>query len=186
MQAARRTQRTGGMLALGIFHVAFGAVGTLASCAFLLAGIALLVPSRFFAVTTGPLALGNTSHKVGAAIGIFMLGLTHATASVVLIVGGVRVFDVARSARPLSMVAAFLWTFANVIEFFAFGPPIWWFLVMNAYPVIVELLFLRPDWRAAFAGGALDPLEAALPAPRARDPRDAPPAPPASPPRAET
>jgi hypothetical protein len=153
------------MLVLGIAHVALGAVGTLASCAFLLAGIALLVPAHLFAITSGPLAAFNTSHKVGTAVGIFVLGITHAIASVTLIVAGVRVFDVARSARKLSMLAAFLWTFANVVEFFAFSPPIWWFMAMNAYPVAVELLFLRTDWRAAFSGE--DPEPAPVPRPDA-------------------
>ena len=168
------------MLVLGMSHIAFGAVGTLASCAFLLAGIALLVPARLFSIATGPLAASSTNHKVATAVGIFLLGITHAIASVILIVAGVRVFDVARSARKLSMVAAFMWTFANVVEFFAFGAPIWWFMLMNAYPVVVELLFLRTDWRAAFSSEELDdaraPLVAAPQPPRPSNPPTEPPA----------
>jgi hypothetical protein len=138
-------RRTNGMLLLGVLHMVLGALGALFSCALLLIGIALRVPSLI--TIEHPILVGAR----GAASGIIAIALCRAISSVILIVAGIRVLDVAPAGRSLSLAAAFTWTFINVIEAFAFSEPLWWFLIATAYPLVTEWLFLRKDWRAAFS-----------------------------------
>jgi hypothetical protein len=145
-------KRSSGMAALGVLHIVVGAVGFLFSCAMLLTIIVLLLPSHYVLLQL-PTAVMHEKARLFFAL---FLALLHALASILLIVAGVRVLDVSPSGRKLSMVAAFLWTFICIIEYFAsdFFTQRWSivvFLVLNAYPITIELLFLRTDWREAFS-----------------------------------
>jgi hypothetical protein len=87
----------------------------------------------------------------GAGVTILGLGVTRFVASLLLVVAGIRVFDVAPSGPMLSRAAVMMWTMANVAEFFATRRSLTVFLLASAYPVVVELLFLRGDWQREFA-----------------------------------
>jgi hypothetical protein len=141
------------MLVLGVAHVVLGALGALVSCAILIGGAIAL-----FGATVG-IALGPKFHTWFATgskafvpmFGVFLDGALRLVASIILVVAGIRVLDVAPSGRSLSMTAALTWTMVTVGEFFAIQPPLYYFLLMAAYPALVEILFMRKDWRAAFA-----------------------------------
>lgn len=149
-------KRTGGMATLGIAHIGIGALGVLASCVLLIVWVTFLFPSHLVAIA-GPIATVLPKKSL-AVLGI-VLAVLRAVAGVLLIVAGVRVLDVAPAGRKLSMTAAFLWTFVNVTDFFALDLFVYkwsiaWFLASNGYPLVIEMLFLRRDWRVAFSGEA--------------------------------
>src|SRR5205814_866418 len=78
------------------------------------------------------------------------------TIAVVLVLAGLRVLDVAPAGRRLSHLAAYAWVSLNVLEAFALHEPLWMFLGGTAYPLLVEWIFLRKDWQAAFEKAPLD------------------------------
>jgi hypothetical protein len=138
------------MFVLGVTHIVLGTFGFLASCVMLIFAGAMLVPSSFIRVDQLPLfpTVGRTGSM---AVGILLLGVARAVASVTLIIAGVRVLDVSPAGRRLSLAAIYIWTFVNVFEAFALSEPLWVFLLLTAYPLIVEILFLRSRWRVAFS-----------------------------------
>ncbi len=146
------SKRTSGMAALGATHVLFGGVGALASIGLVFAAIVVLVAPHFVDLSTSPLHISHedVARTRSTAVGLLLLGVVRAVTSVVLIVAGIRVLDVAPAGRRLSLAAAFAWTFTNVFEAFALSEPLWLFLASTAYPLVTEWIFLRKDWRAAF------------------------------------
>ena len=80
-----------------------------------------------------------------------LIGITRLVASFLLIIAGVRVLDVVPAGRRLSTAAIVAWTLLNVVEMYARGRGLVWFLAMTAYPMIVEILFIQKRWRSAFA-----------------------------------
>ncbi len=141
------------MAALGATHVLLGGVGALVSIGLVLGAIVVIVAPQFVDLSTSPLHLSreDVARTRSTAVGLLLLGLVRAFTSVLLVVAGIRVLDVAPAGRRLSIAAAFTWTFTNVFEAFALSEPLWLFLVSTAYPLFTEWLFLRKDWRAAFA-----------------------------------
>jgi hypothetical protein len=146
------SKRTSGMAALGATHVLFGGLGALASIGVVLAATVVLVAPQFVDLSTSPLHIGHddVARKRSIAVGMLLLGVVRAVTSVLLVVAGIRVLDVAPAGRRLSLAAAFVWTFTNVFEAFALSEPLWLFLASTAYPLFTEWIFLRKDWRAAF------------------------------------
>jgi hypothetical protein len=141
-------KRTSGMAALGAVHIVVGALGALASLAVVLVeGLVALAPS---VLDLSKLPMHMSAVR-STAIALLVVGLVRAAMSVLLIVAGIRVLDVAPAGRRLSLVAAFGWTFMNVFEAIAMSEPLWWFLASTAYPLVTEWLFLRKDWRTAFS-----------------------------------
>ena len=122
---------------------------------------------QFVDLSTSPLHLSHddVARTRSTAVGLLLLGLVRAFTSVLLVVAGIRVLDVAPAGRRLSLAAAFTWTFTNVFEAFALSEPLWLFLVSTAYPLFTEWIFLRKDWRAAFT-----PESPAAPAPERHAP----------------
>jgi hypothetical protein len=141
------------MAAIGATHVLFGGIGALASIGLVLGALIVIVAPQFVDLSTSPLHISHedVARTRGAAMGLLLLGLVRAFTSVLLVVAGIRVLDVAPAGRRLSLAAAFTWTFTNVFEAFALSEPLWLFLVSTAYPLFTEWMFLRKDWRAAFA-----------------------------------
>ena len=146
------SKRTSGMAAVAVTHVILGALGALASIGLILATAVVIVAPQFIDLSSSPLHLGHdaVARSRSKAVGLLLLGIVRAVTSVVLIVAGIRVLDVAPAGRRLSLVAAFAWTFTNVFEAFALSEPLWWFLLSTAYPLFTEWMFLRKNWRAAF------------------------------------
>ena len=140
------------MAALGATHVLFGAIGALAAIALVLGAFVVIVAPQFVDLSTSPLHISHedVARTRSTAVGLLLLGLVRAIASVLLVVAGIRVLDVAPAGRRLSLAAAFLWTFTNVFEAFALSEPLWLFLLLTAYPLFTEWMFLRKDWKAAF------------------------------------
>jgi hypothetical protein len=133
-----------------VLHVVFGGLGALGSCVLLVLGFATLFPS-VLGVTRLPDFGAMAEGAFGAGVTILGLGVTRFVASLLLVVAGIRVFDVAPSGPMLSRAAVMMWTMANVAEFFATRRSLTVFLLASAYPVVVELLFLRGDWQREFA-----------------------------------
>ena len=147
------TKRTSGMAALGATHVLFGGLGALASVGVVLGAVVVIVAPQFVDLSTSPLHISHddVARTRSFAVGMLLLGLVRAVTSVLLVVAGIRVLDVAPAGRRLSLAAAFAWTFTNVFEAFALSEPLWLFLLSTAYPLFTEWMFLRKEWRAAFA-----------------------------------
>jgi len=141
------------MAALGSTHILFGGLGALAFVGLTLVAAVVAIEPSLIDVSKLPLHVTaeDLARTRSFAIGMTLLGLLRASTSVLLVVAGIRVLDVAPAGRRLSLAAAFIWTFTNVFEAFALGEPLWLFLVMTAYPLLTEWLFLRKTWRAAFA-----------------------------------
>jgi hypothetical protein len=157
-------KRTSGMAALGATHILLGALGALACIVGLLGALIVAFAPSFIDVSKLPLHL-TTEDLVRTrtpAIGLAVLCAIRVVTSVILIVAGIRVLDVAPAGRRLSLIAAYTWTFTNVFEAFILGEPLVWVLVNTAYPLVTEWLFLRKSWRAAFSGDAVsgEPQEA--------------------------
>jgi hypothetical protein len=146
------TKRTSGMAAMGATHVLLGGLGALASIGLVLGAIVVIVAPQFVDLSTSPLHLSHddVARTRSTAVGMLLLGLVRAFTSVLLVVAGIRVLDVAPAGRRLSLAAAFTWTFTNVFEAFALTEPLWLFLLSTAYPLFTEWMFLRKEWKAAF------------------------------------
>jgi hypothetical protein len=149
-------KRTSGMAALAATHILLGALGALAYVGALLAAIVVAVAPSFVDVAKLPLHLTaeDLARSRSFAIGVAVLFVVRLVLSVLLVVAGIRVLDVAPAGRRLSLAAAYLWTLLNVFEAIVLGEPLWWALMMTAYPLATEWLFLRKEWRAAFASDA--------------------------------
>jgi hypothetical protein len=145
------------MAALGSTHILFGGLGALAFVGLTLVAAVVAFAPSFIDVTKLPIhvAAEDLARTRKFAIGMALLGLLRASTSVLLVIAGIRVLDVAPAGRRLSLIAVFLWTFTNVFEAFALGEPLVWFLCMTAYPLLTEWLFLRKDWKAAFTAEAV-------------------------------
>jgi hypothetical protein len=149
-------KRTSGMAALASTHILLGALGALVYIGALFAAIIVAVAPSFLDVSKLPfhVTAEDLARSRSAAIGIALLFFGRVVLSVLLVVAGIRVLDVAPAGRRLSLVAAYGWTLVNVFEAIAFGEPLFWVLLMTAYPLATEWLFLRKDWRSAFAPDA--------------------------------
>ncbi len=149
-------KRTSGMAALGATHILLGALGALACVGGLLVAVVVAAAPSFIDLSKLPLHVtaDGLARSRSVAGGLAVLFLLRVVASVVLVVAGIRVLDVAPAGRRLSLVAAYGWTFMNVFEAFAFGEPLWWVLLNTAYPLATEWLFLRKNWRDAFSRDA--------------------------------
>jgi hypothetical protein len=148
------------MAALASTHILLGALGALAYTGALLAAIIVAVAPSFLDVSKLPLHVTaeDLARSRSFAIGIAVLCFVRIVMSVLLVVAGIRVLDVAPAGRRLSLIAAYAWTLANVLEAIVLGEPFWWPLLMTAYPLATEWLFLRKDWRLAFSPDATAPV----------------------------
>jgi hypothetical protein len=144
------------MAALAATHILLGALGALMYIGALLVAIVVAVAPSVLDVSKLPLHVTaeDLARSRSFAIGMAILFLVRVVMSVLLVVAGIRVLDVAPAGRRLSLVAAYLWTLVNVLEAIILGEPLWWALLMTAYPLATEWLFLRKDWRTAFAPDA--------------------------------
>lgn len=153
-------RRTTGMLFIGVANVVIGALGAIASLVLAVGCVVVLVPSLFHAITH-PWGLQQPQNQGGMLILVGLMAIARVIAAVLLIWGGVRMFDLAPMGRRLSLLAIYAWTFANVMDFVIWAPG-WVFFALTAYPALVEILFLRKRWRDAFTYGPDEaPLAAA-------------------------
>jgi hypothetical protein len=157
-------KRTRGMAALGATHILLGALGALACIVGLLVALIVAFAPSFIDVSKLPLHLTteDLARTRSPAIGLAVLCAIRVVTSVILVVAGIRVLDVAPAGRRLSLIAAYTWTFTNVFEAFILGEPLVWVLLNTAYPLATEWLFLRKSWRVAFSrdGVSGEPQEA--------------------------
>jgi hypothetical protein len=146
------------MLLVGVVDIVLGAVGALFSCAWVLVVVAWRFPhllgpvhppfGNFPDIEFAPAEDLPAINRTFALVLAF--GIGQAVASVFFVLAGLRVLDVAPAGRRLSLVAIYLWTFIALAELIVM--PWWWFLMLAAYPALVEVLFQTRRWKEAFSG----------------------------------
>jgi hypothetical protein len=142
--------RTDGMTVIAVFHFVLGALGVVAAALSIAVGVSLLLPATAHATDALHLTFSSRAHAY--ATGFILDGVARFALNVLLIVAGIRVLDVAPAGRRLSILASMAWTLLNVVELYAFGWSIWIFFVAMLYPMAVETVFLKREWREAFSG----------------------------------
>src|SRR5262249_15406513 len=108
-------KRTSGMAALASTHILLGGLGALAYIGALFAAVIVAVAPSILYVSKLPfhVTAEDFARSRSAAIGIAILFFGRVVLSVVLVVAGIRVLDVAPAGRRLSLVAAYGWTLVN-------------------------------------------------------------------------
>jgi hypothetical protein len=156
-----KKKRTVGMTVIAALDCFFGFLGFVMASAGILSALAA---ERKAIVVEGSMGLaGATAPQQAAAanlLGMSLLSLVIATAA---IAAGVALFLMWRRARVLNLAYAWL-AMAKGVALFAFpvlsrvegaalslGDRAIGLLLGLIYPVVVILLFARPEWKAAFA-----------------------------------
>jgi hypothetical protein len=139
--------RTGGMIAIGVLNIIFGAFGCLGAM------LMVLVGGGLAAIGTAAVENAAEGQQVAAAGGaVALLGLFEFTIGIMLFIGGIGVLKVAPWGRGFSLAAAALAIVnglgqAVILSAFGIGT-----ILGLIYPVVLIICFNRQDWKAAFSG----------------------------------
>ena len=139
--------RTGGMIAIGVLNLIFGAFACIAAALMVLVGGGL---AALGAAASENVAEGQQVASAGGAVAL--LGLFSFTIGAMLFIGGIGVFKVAPWGRGFSLAAAALAIVNNLgqaVILSAFGVGTFLGLI---YPIVLIICFMRADWKAAFSG----------------------------------
>ena len=139
-------KRTGGMTAVGVINIVFGAIGALFAILIVLGGGMMAamgagMEAEFEGAATGAAGLGG----IMAIVGIVAFG-----ASAAMLFSGIGVLGLKPWGRKLAMVCGGAWAVLNIITLFS------GFNLFNlgfaVYGGLLVWLFLQPEWKAAFSG----------------------------------
>ena len=143
-------KRTGGMTAVGVLNIVFGAIGALFSLLIVLGG------GLVAAMGAGMEAEFGAEFE-GAAVGTAGLGGIMAIAGIVafgacaaMVFSGIGVLGLKPWGRKLAMVCGGAWAVLNIITLFGGFNPL--NLGFAVYGGLLVWLFLKPEWKAAFSG----------------------------------
>ncbi len=143
-------KRTGGMTAIGVLNIVFGALGALFAILIVLGGgmVAAMgagMEAEFGAEFQGATASTASLGGIMAIVGIVAFG-----ASAAMVFSGIGVLGLKPWGRKLAMVCGGAWAVLNIITLFS------GFSVFNlglaVYGGLLVWLFLKPQWKAAFSG----------------------------------
>ncbi len=150
------THRTGGMTAIGVLNIIFGALGGLVGL--------LVVLGGGFMAGGGAMMGAEGSDEAGmmggglAAMGglVMLLGLGTLTINLLLLIGGIGVLKVAPWGRTLSIAYGAL----GVLIYGATltGGVTLTNVIALGYCLLLLWLFFRPTWKAAFTAGHHDTM----------------------------
>ena len=139
-------KRTGGMTAVGVLNIVFGAIGALFAILIVLGGGMMAamgagMEAEFEGAAAGAAGVGG----IMAIAGIVAFG-----ASAAMLFSGIGVLGLKPWGRKLAMVCGGAWAVLNIITLFS------GFNLFNlgfaVYGGLLVWLFLQPDWKAAFSG----------------------------------
>ncbi len=138
-------QRTGGMTTIGILNIIMGAFFGLLCLLMVIGGGVLL--------STGG-AIGGTDGLMAAAGGRFVMlvGIVGTVIWTMMLISGIGVLMLRPWARVLAMVCGAFVIVLNGLSLyttFAFIP-----MIGFAYGAVLCGMFMKPSWKAAFAGEA--------------------------------
>lgn len=140
-------KRTGGMTAVGVINIVFGAIGALFAILIVLGG------GMMAAMGAGMEAEFGAEFE-GAAAGAAGLGgimaIVGIVASAAMLFSGIGVLGLKPWGRKLAMICGGAWAVLNIITLFS------GFNLFNlgfaVYGGLLVWLFLQPEWKAAFSG----------------------------------
>ena len=139
-------KRTGGMTAVGVLNIVFGAIGALFAILIVLGGGMMAamgagMEAEFEGAAAGAAGVGG----IMAIAGIVAFG-----ASAAMLFSGIGVLGLKPWGRKLAMVCGGAWAVLNIITLFS------GFNLFNlgfaVYGGLLVWLFLQPEWKAAFSG----------------------------------
>ncbi len=149
-------KRTGGMTAVGVLNIVFGAIGALFAILIVLGGGMMAamgagMEAEFEGAAAGAAGMGG----IMAIVGIVAFG-----ASAAMLFSGIGVLGLKPWGRKLAMVCGGAWAVLNIITLF--GGFNLFNLGFAVYGGLLVWLFLQPDWKAAFSGqpgGAIEDVQ---------------------------
>ncbi len=139
-------RRTGGMTAVGVLNIVFGAIGALFAILIVLGGGMMAamgagMEAEFEGAAAGAAGVGG----IMAIAGIVAFG-----ASAAMLFSGIGVLGLKPWGRKLAMICGGAWAVLNIITLFS------GFNLFNlgfaVYGGLLVWLFLKPEWKAAFSG----------------------------------
>ena len=139
-------KRTGGMTAVGVLNIVFGAIGALFAILIVLGGGMMAamgagMEAEFEGAAAGAAGVGG----IMAIAGIVAFG-----ASAAMLFSGIGVLGLKPWGRKLAMICGGAWAVLNIITLFS------GFNLFNlgfaVYGGLLVWLFLKPEWKAAFSG----------------------------------
>ena len=139
-------KRTGGMTAVGVLNIVFGAIGALFAILIVLGGGMMAamgagMEAEFEGAAAGAAGVGG----IMAIAGIVAFG-----ASAAMLFSGIGVLGLKPWGRKLAMICGGAWAVLNIITLFS------GFNLFNlgfaVYGGLLVWLFLQPEWKAAFSG----------------------------------
>ncbi len=139
-------KRTGGMTAVGVLNIVFGAIGALFAILIVLGGGMMAamgagMEAEFEGAAAGAAGVGG----IMAIAGIVAFG-----ASAAMLFSGIGVLGLKPWGRKLAMVCGGAWAVLNIITLFS-GFNLFT-LGFAVYGGMLVWLFLKPEWKAAFSG----------------------------------
>ncbi len=145
-------QRTGGMTAIGIMNIVFGAIGTLVCLLVAVAGGVLAAAGGAMEAEMGGEAEGlGTMAATGGAI-IAGIGLLTGLAWLFLFVGGIGILKLANWGRKMCIGSAGMIVLLTAINFFMQGGVNIVSFAVLGYGITVIALCFSATWREACSG----------------------------------
>jgi len=147
------TQRTGGMLTIGILNIVFGAMGAIICGLVFLAGGVVAAGGAGLEGELGAEAEGAGA-MVAAGGGIIMLiGLVGLVCWTLLFASGIGVIKLAPWGRKLSIICGVVGVLLNGSSLVMSGFQLNFLTLASlVYCGLLVGLFMKPDWKAAFSG----------------------------------
>ncbi len=152
-------RRTGGMTAVGVLNIVFGAIGALFAILIVLGGGMMAAMGAGMEAEFGAEFEGAAAGAAGLGGIMAIVGIVAFGASAAMLFSGIGVLGLKPWGRKLAMVCGGAWAVLNIITLFS------GFNLFNlgfaVYGGLLVWLFLQPDWKAAFSGqpGAVDDVQ---------------------------
>ncbi len=143
-------KRTGGMTAVGVLNIVFGAIGALFALLIVLGGGMIAAMGAGMEAEFGAEFEGAAVGTAGLGGVMAIVGIVAFAASAAMLFSGIGVLGLKPWGRKLAMVCGGAWAVLNIITLFS------GFNLFNlgfaVYGGLLVWLFLQPDWKAAFSG----------------------------------